>query len=210
MNIIKKQAAGVLGAALLVVMATIIFNAISILFTKMYGDIAESAYTASFTVLSRKYYFILVVWSLLYIAISFSKEQFIHKLDIICGIVMFLVCVAVGIHDAILSPSYVADDAMRYLYISTTRVLVIYFGIAFPLTYILFCAQLSSSSIKTILINQLIVFCIYLVLTIILSLVLLRMVRVVPLNTAIGSCISSFLLLVPALNINRIKQSIKK
>ncbi len=208
MNQFKKQIVGVVSAMVLTVIAILGFKLIAFFYSSGFGKIAKEVTQLAISKHFAKIVIVLIISTIVLCAAGFAKTKLIKPLYIIWGILICVVCFSVCMRTG----KYLfIDDTpeIKAMAVSATRLFVFVFGLAFPLLHLILSIQACGDSLKDNVINQVITMVLFLLLFAILTFIIGVLTIGLHQGITIAACLSSVVIIFPALNMNSIRQQLK-
>lgn len=207
MQLLKRQTAGIISATILTLAAGWLFGVISTWAVAIFGAYKKEATAIITGELLRIYIPILLVSALVFLLLSLSKQKYIRFLYLLCGI---LSCVAaLAVCGSSLS-FYGVEPELRAYCEEGARSLPFAYGIVFPVLHTLLCILSCGERIKNIFINQVLTTGVFLMLFLLLGNITIRVSALGSASIAIVACVAMAVIIAPALNLDRIRQQLKK
>ena len=128
----KKQLISVIFATAFAVVASILFQVISLVVISGYGDTAKEAFSLASSRQFGKLLIIIIVCAIIYLVSCFSNPKYTKTIFIVCGIISCIVggyiCIRTSIY-------FSGSSEIQAFAAPTVRLLSFTYGVAFPLFY---------------------------------------------------------------------------
>ena len=203
----KKQLISVIFATAFAVVASILFQVISLVVISGYGDTAKEAFSLASSRQFGKLLIIIIVCAIIYLVSCFSNPKYTKTIFIVCGIISCIVGGYICIRTSI---QFSGSSEIQAFAAPTVRLLSFTYGVAFPLFYTLLCILACGSDLKGNVINQAISCTCFVVLYTLIVNIASRLVGNISMSITVSACIAVAVTFFPALNLDNIKTQIKK
>lgn len=206
MSLLKRQAVGIIAATILTFAAVWLFGIISVSSMAVYGANAKEAAAIITATLLNRYVPVLLVSAVVFFLLGLSEQKFVYFLYLLCGIAScaatLVVCKSsLSFYGVVPEVWAICETAVKSMPLA--------YGITFPLLHTLLCILGRGESIMEATINQVLSTGAFLVLFLLFSIV----VRYSELSFAkitVMACAAVAAIIAPALNLDKIKQGLKK
>jgi len=207
LTLLKRHIVGIASATVFTFAAGWLFGLISGSSVAMYGANVKEATVIITTALFRIYTPILLASAVVFSLLSLSKQKYVHFLYLLCGILSCVVTLVVCTSSL---SFYGVTPELRVLCEEGAKSILLAYGIAFPILHTLLCILSYGERMEDVLINQALSTGIFLMLFVLFANVVMKPLPLSFMKITIEACLAAVITIAPTLNLNMIRQQIKK